>query len=398
MKKKRNKLWQIKGPLNSVVEKFTVGDDYLLDQKLLPYDIKASLAHAKMLKRIGVLNNLELKKLEKGLNQILELWQKGKFSIKPEQEDGHTAIETFLTEKYGSIGKKIHTGRSRNDQSLTMVRLYMLDELKKTKELMKKLIGSLEKKSKSFKKIPMPGYTHTQKAMPTTVGIWLNSYAQALNDLMPLVDCLTGLLNQSPLGSAAGFGISNLKLDRKFTAKLLNFRKVQNNPLYCGLSRGLFEAIFLNVFSPVMILIGRMANDLVLFTSNEFDFFALPDNMTTGSSIMPQKRNYDLLELARAKVSMFLSCRSQIENIIKGLISGYHRDLQLTKKIFIDGIDLVESNLEIMELVIQKLIIKEKKLRSAMSEDLYATEEIYKLVKKGMPFRQAYLKIKEKFA
>ncbi|MFH0955969.1 MAG: argininosuccinate lyase [Candidatus Falkowbacteria bacterium] len=393
----RNKLWQIKGPLDSMVENFTVGDDYLLDQKLLPYDIEASLAHAKMLKKIGVLTKTELSKLERGLNEILGLWHKGKFLITQEQEDGHTAIEIYLTNKFGDVGKKIHTGRSRNDQSLTMMRLYMKNELADIEKLVDNLISALNKKSKQFKKIPMPGYTHTRKAMPTTVSAWLDSFAQALIDLKPFLVNLRILLDQSPLGSAAGFGISGLNLDKKFTAKLLKFKKIQANPLYCGLSRGFFEEIFLNAFSPVMILIGRLANDLILFTADEFDFFSLPDNMTTGSSIMPQKRNYDLLELTRAKINVFLSCQYQIDNIVKNLISGYHRDLQLTKKIFLDGADLIRSNLKIMQIVVQNLTVKEKNLRLAMTDDLYATEKIYKLVNKGMPFRQAYMKIKEKY-
>lgn len=396
-KKIKNKLWQVRGPLNSKVENFTVGDDYLLDQKLLPYDIEASLAHAKMLKKIGVLKKEELNKLERGLNEILNLWHKGKFIITQGQEDGHTAIEIYLTKKFGDVGKKIHTGRSRNDQSLTMMRLYMTDELSKIEKLVNNLITVLNTKSKIYIKIPIPGYTHTQKAMPTTVGAWLDSFAQALIDLKPFIADLHKLLDQSPLGSAAGFGISNLNLDKKFTAKLLKFRKVQANPLYCGLSRGFFEGIFLNVFSPIMILIGRLANDLILFTTGEFDFFSLPDDMTTGSSIMPQKRNYDLLELTRAKINIFLSCQYQIDNIIKNLISGYHRDLQLTKKIFLNGVDLIKSCLEITLMVVQNLSVKEKNLRLAMTDDLYATEKIYKLVKKGVPFRQAYIKIKEEY-
>jgi len=394
----KNKLWQVKGPLNSMVENFTVGDDYLFDQKLLSYDIKASLAHAKMLKKIGILKRGELSKLERGLNEILNLWHKGKFLITQGQEDGHTAIEIYLTEKFGNVGKKIHTGRSRNDQSLTMIRLYMKAELTKLEKLTDDLIAALNKKAKQYKRIPMPGYTHTRKAMPTTVGNWLDSFAQALIDLKPFLSNLRVLLDQSPLGSAAGFGISTINLDKKFTANLLKFKKVQTNPLYCGLSRGFFEGIFLKTFSPVMILIGRLANDLILFTAGEFDFFTLPNNMTTGSSIMPQKRNYDLLELIRAKINVFLSCQNQIDNIVKNLISGYHRDLQLTKKIFLDGVELLESNLEITKMVVQNLTVKEKNLRSAMTDDLYATKKIYRLVKKGMPFRQAYIKIKEKYS
>lgn len=392
--KTAKKLWQTDTSLDLEVEQYTVGEDYLLDQKLLPYDIEASLAHIQGLQKIGALTLKELKQLETGLKEILKLWKIGKFIILREQEDGHTAIEQYLVSKYGETGEKIHTGRSRNDQALVMMRLFMKTELKNITELIENLIEILQVKSKQYNSIPMPGYTHTQKAMPATVGVWLDSFAIALKDIKPFLTSLQELIDQSPLGSAAGFGIANFPLDRKFTSELLNFKRVQVNPMYCGLSRGYFESIFLQTLSPIIIMIGRLGNDLLLFTTQEFNFFALPCDMTTGSSIMPQKRNYDLLEIIRGNTSVFLSKNRQIEDLIKGLISGYHRDLQLTKKPFVESVELIKVTISLTIKIIDKLIIKKDVLTKAMSEDLFATEKVYELVKQGVSFREAYRKVK----
>jgi argininosuccinate lyase len=395
MEKQTKKLWQTDAALDPDVEKYTVGDDYLMDQKLLPYDIQASLAHAKGLRKIGIINAKELKQLEKGLKEILSLWKKGKFVIQRNQEDSHTAIEQYLTKKYGKVGKKIHTGRSRNDQAMVMIRLFMKDELGNIKKLIDSLIKTLQKQSEKYRSVPMPGYTHTQKAMPTTVGVWLDSFTASLKDIKPFLAALQKLIDQSPLGSASGFGIANLKSDRKLTAKLLKFQKVQTNPMYCGLARGHFENIFLQTLTPIMITCGRFANDLLLFTTQEFNFFALPKNMTTGSSIMPQKRNYDVLEIMRANITIFTSYQIQIQDIIKCLISGYHRDLIITKKPLIEGIELFKDTLQIAIKIAERLIVKKDNLSQAMTDDLYATEKVYDLVNKGVPFREAYGKIKK---
>lgn len=394
MSEKIKKLWQTNTSFDLVVEQYTVGEDYLLDQKFLPYDIEASLAHIQGLQKIGALTLKEFKQLKTGLKEILKLWQTGKFIIQREQEDGHTAIEQYLTSKYGGIGKKIHTGRSRNDQVLVMMRLFMKTELKNITELIEKLVKILQVKAKQYDSVLMPGYTHTQKAMPTTIGVWLDSFTAAIKDIKPFLDSLQKLIDQSPLGSAAGFGIANFPIDRKFTSDLLKFKRVQNNPMYCGLSRGYFEFIFLQTLSPIMIMIGRLGNDLLLFTTQEFNFFALPCDMTTGSSIMPQKRNYDLLEILRGNITIFLSKNRQIEDLIKGLVSGYHRDLQLTKKPFVENVALIKDTISIATKIIDKLIVKEDVLVKAMSEDLFATEKVYELVKQGVSFRDAYRKIK----
>lgn len=389
------KIWQVsQSGLHPLIEAFTVKDDYLLDQKLIPYDIQASLAHAEMLNDIGVLNSDELKQLKDGFNAILENWKEGKFIIKKEHEDGHTAIETYLTEHYGEVGKKIHTGRSRNDQSLVMLRLFMKDSVVKIQKSLRNLVDSFTNQSSAYKDIEMPGYTHMQKAMPTTVGTWLQSFGNAFKDISPLLESTLKMIDQNPLGSASGFGISNFEFNRKLTTKKLDFSKVQENPMYCGLSRGHFELITLNALVPIMVLAGRFASDMLLFTTSEFGFFSLSDELTTGSSIMPQKKNYDLFEVMRAQTKTFSAYQMQIQNIISGIGSGYQRDLQFTKKPFIEGVELCTMTLEILILALGHLKVHPDRLKAAMTEDLWVTHSVYDLVNKGHSFREAYKKIK----
>ncbi len=320
------KIWDKKGAMeiNKAVENYTVGIDYLLDFDLLPYDIKGTIAHAKMLHKIKILNSKELATLLKGLNEILSLWEKGKFKISKSQEDGHTAIEAYLTEKYGDVGKKVHTGRSRNDQSLTMLRLFIKENLLQVKKETENTLKELDIQTKKIGKIKMPGYTHMQRAMPSSVGMWLGSFYHSLKDDLIILDSTLKVIDQNPLGSAAGYGENVLGLDRKFTTQELGLKKVQENPMYCALSRGKFENITLQALSNIAFTLGKMASDLLMFTTREFDFFALPDSFKTGSSLMPQKKNYDVLELVRGNVSMINGYRDQVEGITKNLPSGYN--------------------------------------------------------------------------
>ena len=393
------KLWDKKGGMevNKMVENYNVGVDYLLDLELLPYDIKGTMAHAKMLHKIKILNKKELDTLIKGLNKILSLWKAGKFTIDKSQEDGHTAIEAYLTENYGDVGKKVHTGRSRNDQSLTMTRLFSKEKLSEIKKGVENLIKTFEQQIKKQGKIKMPGYTHMQRAMPSSVGMWLGSYCDSLKDGLILINATLQVIDQNPLGSAAGYGESILGLDRKFTTKELGFKRVQENPMYCAMSRGKFENIVLQAISSLMFDMGKIANDLLLFTTKEFNFFTLPDAFRTGSSIMPQKKNYDVLELVRGNTGIFGGYQHQIENVIKNLPAGYNRDFQLTKEPYIKGIKLAQDTIEVMTLVIKDLEIKKENLENACSAELYATDEALKLVKAGKSFREAYQEIKEKY-
>ena len=399
MIKKLKKLWDKKGGVktNQTVENYTVGVDYLLDLELLPYDVRGTMAHAKMLHKIKILTLKELDTLLTGLNKILALWKAGKFKIDKSQEDGHTAIEAFLTENYGEVGKKVHTGRSRNDQSLTMTRLFSKEKLLEIKGEIENLLKELRLQIKKNGKIKMPGYTHMQRAMPSSVPMWLTSYLSSLEDDLILIDAAFKVIDQNPLGSAAGYGENTLGLDRKFTTKELGFKRVQENPIYCAMSRGKFENIVLQAISNVMFDLGKIANDLLLFTTKEFNFFTLPDSFKTGSSIMPQKKNYDVLELVRGNIGIFYGYQNQIQNVIKNLPAGYNRDFQLTKEPYIKGIKLALDTIEVMTLVIKNLEIKKVNLENACSPELYATDEALKLVKGGKSFREAYQEVKEKY-
>ena len=381
--------------ISQTVEDYTVGVDYLLDFELLPYDVEGTRAHAKMLHKIKILSKKELDTLLVGLDKILSLWKKGEFKINKAQEDGHTAIESFLTENYGEVGKKVHTGRSRNDQALVMIRLFGKEKLLEIKKRIEILIKELEQQIKKQGKIKMPGYTHTQRAMPSTVGMWLGSFHDSFKDDLILIEAVMKIIDQNPLGSAAGFGENVLGLDKKFTTQELGFKKIQENPMYCAMSRGKFENIVLQAMGSVTFDIGKISNDLVLFTTKEFNFFTLPDSFKTGSSIMPQKKNYDILELARGNVAIFNGYQYQIENLIKNLFSGYNRDFQLTKEPYVKGMKLVSDTIEVMILVIKNLEAKKINLENACSSELYATDEAYKLVKAGKSFREAYQEVKE---
>jgi len=387
------KLWQDKS-LNKKIEKFTVGNDYLLDQKLLKYDCIASIAHSKMLKKIGILTEEEQKKLELGLKSIITLDESSKFPINLEDEDCHTAIENYLTEILGELGKKIHTCRSRNDQVVAALKLYEKENVIETIDLAKKLITALKKVAKND--IIMPGYTHMQKAMPSSVKLWAESFIESLEDDLNLLENALGIIDKNPLGTGAGYGLP-IEVDKNITKSELGFKKNYSTPLYVQNSRGKHEAIILNALSNVMFTLNKIASDLILFSMPEFGFFEIPNEFTTGSSIMPQKKNPDVLELVRAKYSIVLGYEFQIKNLIGNLISGYNRDLQLTKEPIIKGIETTKDCLDIMVLVINKLNINKENCEKAMTKELYATEKAYDLVKKGKSFREAYKEVKKKF-
>ncbi len=392
------KLWQTKSTsLHPLAEQYTVGNDYILDMRLLPYDIEASKAHAQALLKARIITKAELTKLTKGLNDILKLHKEGKFVIKQPDEDCHTAIENYLVEKYGALGKKIHTGRSRNDQVLVATRLYTR---KKLKQISEELIG-LQKvflaMAKKYEFVPMPGYTHTRRAMPSSVGHWAAAYLEELiNDHM-ILESAYKLNDQNPLGAAAGFGV-NLPLDRELTTKLLGFDRLQVNSLYAVNSRGPTESFILSVLTKITMTIGRLASEMIWFTTPEFNFFDLPYQFTTGSSIMPQKRNPDVFEIVRGNVGVIIALQTQIKEVCKGVISGYNRDTQLTKEPLIKGMGIARRSLEIMSLVMAEVTPKKDVLMKSLSPELFATSEANKLVKKGMPFRDAYQQVKEHLA
>ena len=391
------KIWDKGISLKKEIEKFTVGSDYLLDKKLVKYDCLASMAHAKMLKSINLLTEEELEKLIGGLKEIIELDLKNQFEIKREDEDCHTAIENYLIDKYGETGKKIHTARSRNDQVLTALRLFEKEELKQIKKLIKDFMKTVESFIKSNGSVELPGYTHMQKAMPMDIKMWVGSYKDSMADNTRLLDFVINLTDQNPLGSAAGFGVPIFKLDKKLTAQELNFSKVMDNPMYCQLSRGKFEAQVMNAISSIMFDLNKLATDLMLFSMKEFDFVSLPGEFCTGSSIMPQKNNPDVLELMRAKYHIVLGEEFKIKSLIGNLISGYNRDVQLTKEPLMNAIEIVKESLSIISLVLSGTKVNKDNCAKALTKELYATQEAYELVKEGMPFRQAYKEIGKKY-
>ena len=385
------KLWN-EYKLNKEIEDFTVGQDHILDQKLVKYDCIGSIAHAKMLGKIGVLKKNELKKIIKELNNIIKLNERGKFKILKEEEDCHTAIENHLTKKLGNLGRKIHTGRSRNDQVLTALRLYYKDELKNCQNLVHDLIIEIKKFIKKYGRIKFPGYTHTRKAMPSSIRLWGNSFIESMEDNLRFLNFTVELINQSPLGTAVGYELP-IKVDRNYTAKLLGFKKIQKNPIYVQNSRGKFESTILHALSQIMFDLNKIASDLIIFSMPEMGYFEIPPEFCTGSSIMPQKKNPDALELLRAKYYVVLSFEFQIETLIGNLISGYNRDLQLTKEPTIKGIKTTKESLAIATLIMKNLEANEEKCKKGLTEEVYATKKVYDLVKKKIPFREAYKRI-----
>lgn len=384
------KLWQKnKIKTNPLVEKYTVGDDYIFDNKLTLYDIKASQAHAEGLKKIKIISETELKKIKSVLSQLTTEVKNGKIIVTAADEDCHTLIEAYLTKKLGDIGKKIHTGRSRNDQILVATRLYLLSELQHIQNGLEKLIKKYSLLAKKYATVPLPGYSHTQQAMLSSVGHYLSSFAESLTDDLAIVNFTSHFLSKNPLGSAAGFGVS-LPLDRKLTTKLLNFDSIQINSLYCQNSRGKFESLYLESLVQIMLTLGKFANDMLFFTSRELNYFSFPDELTTGSSIMPQKKNLDTFEILRSKVSVIIANQEMIKNISKNLLSGYNRDLQLIKKPLLESTEIILDSLEIMELYLDKIKINEENIILNIKPDILAADTAIELTKTGIPFRDAY--------
>lgn len=387
------KLWSEKSKLNKFVEIFEIEDDLLMDQKLIPFDIVGSIAHAKGLKKIGILNQVELNKLEVGLQEILNLYKEGKFVLEIGDEDCHTKIENYLTQKIGEIGKKIHTGRSRNDQVLTALRLFTKNYLEKINLELINLSKEFEIFNKKYGNTPMPGYTHMQKAMPSSIKTWAESFIESLADDQYSLKTALKISDKSPLGSGAGYGLP-LDLDRKFTAKQLGFAKVQENPLYCQNSRGKIEAAILSSLISILQTVNKFASDVMLFSTSEFSFFIASEEITTGSSIMPQKKNLDLAELLRSKLHLVLGNYIQIVSLSSNLVSGYNRDLQDAKKPLIESLEITLNSLKATQILLKNIVPNKEVLKKALTKEIYATQKAFELVKKGSSFRDAYQKVK----
>ena len=383
------KLWQKNYTLDSMMEHFTVRNDYIYDEELVVSDAIGSAAHAKGLNKIGILSDEECRKLLAGLDRIVQLRQSDSFPITVSDEDCHTAIEGFLTNELGDTGKKIHTGRSRNDQVQTALRIYMREAALKLSSASLGLSASLIKLAEENKDVPMPGRTHMQIAMPSSVALWALSFAEEILEETGMLLSLYDVIDQSPLGSAASYGVT-LPLDREYTASLMGFRKVQNNVLYANNSRGKFEAFFLDHAEYIALTISKLAQDLMLFTLPEFGYFSLPRELCTGSSIMPQKKNPDGLELARSRTSLIGSCSMRVKSIIRALPSGYNRDFQDTKEPFIEGFRSALELVMITDEMIQGLEVHPDNLIAACTPELYATDRVMEKVLSGGNFRDSY--------
>ena len=385
------KLWDKSGTkTDPAVEKYTAGTDFVFDMQLMPFDIEASSVHAKGLEKIGILTAGELKEILSALKALGEAVHAGKIAMTPEDEDCHTVIENYLVEKLGNTAKKIHTGRSRNDQVLVAVRLYLISNLKTLRKECIKLASAFLGLAEKYKDVPMPGYSHTQQAMLSSLGHYFSSFTESLLDDADYLALTLQHIDKSPLGSAAGFGVS-IPLNREFTAKELGFAGNQINSLYCQNSRGKFESAYMESLAQIMLTLGKFASDMVLFTSQEFDFFAVDDALVTGSSIMPHKRNLDVMEIVRGNVSVVVANQLMVKDISKNLISGYHRDGQLMKKPLFESTKIVADSIEVVALLLKGLTPKPESMSAKINAGIFAADVANDLVmKKGVPFRDAY--------
>ena len=386
------KLWQKNYNIHELLERFTVGRDYLLDQKLIGADCAGSIAHARMLHKQGYLSADDLAALETALREIMELFRAGDVAIQPSQEDCHTFIEEFLVERLGDAGRRIHLGRSRNDQVLTTIRLYGREYLLEIQSSLYSLIRTVVDFAERHELIPMPGRTHTQIAMPSSVGLWAGAIAEELLDAAQCLKTAFDLFNRSPLGAAAGYGVP-LNIDREYSAELMGFPAVQNNVLAVQNSRGRLEAVVCDALDQIGIVLSRSSQDVILFSLPEFSYFSLPDELCTGSSIMPQKKNPDGLELLRSRTASVSAWANQIKQIIRPLTGGYNRDVQDTKEPFLHSLEAVLLSVQIMELTFTSLIVNEQALRDAHAPEIFATDEAIRLVEEGMTFRDAYRQV-----
>ncbi len=386
------KLWAKGYELDALVEEFSTGEDYLLDMALVEWDCAGSIAHASMLNKIGILSDAELEALSKRLKEIIKLHAKGEFTIRAADEDVHTAIENNLTDALGDIGKKLHTARSRNDQVILDLRLYMRDKLLETADAACAMAETLVDLAEKHKATPIVGRTHYQRAMPSSVGLWAGALAESLLDDIELIRAAYKMADQCPLGSAASYGV-NLDIDRRHVSDKLGFAKVQNNVLYVNNSRGKIEGVILSALAQIMNDLSKLASDVILWSMPEFGYFKLPAEFCPGSSLMPQKRNPDPFELTRARASAVNAALINVLELVRPLPSGYHRDFQDTKKPLMTGLNQTLAALRVNALTVAGLEVDRERCIREFSGEVFATDRVMNLVKDGMPFRDAYREV-----
>ena len=387
-----NKLWEKNYEINHEIERFTVGRDREMDLYLAKYDVLGSMAHITMLESIGLLEKEELKPLLDELKNIYELCEKGEFVIEDGIEDVHSQVELMLTRKLGDKGKKIHSGRSRNDQVLVDLKLFTRHQLKEIADAVKVLFDELLQKSNQYKEVLMPGYTHLQIAMPSSFGLWFGAYAESLADDMLFLQAAYKMTNRNPLGSAAGYG-SSFPLNRTMTTQLLGFDSMDYNVVYAQMGRGKMERNVAFALASVAGTLAKMAFDACMFNSQNFSFVKLPKECTTGSSIMPHKKNPDVFELIRAKCNKIQALPQQVMMIMNNLPVGYFRDLQIIKEVFLPAFDELADCLQMAAYIINKIEVNEHILDNPMYDPIFSVEEVNRLAAAGMPFRDAYKKV-----
>ncbi len=388
------KLWDKGTKINQLIESFTIGRDTEMDYFLAEFDVIGSLAHIKMLESIGLLTTAELVTLSYELREIYKEIKAGKFVIEEGSEDVHSQVELMLTRKLGDTGKKIHSGRSRNDQVLLDLKLFTRNEIKLVVEQTSELFEILIAQSEKYKQVLMPGYTHLQVAMPSSFGLWFGAYAESLTDDLLLLQAAYRIADQNPLGSAAGYG-SSFPLNRQMTTDLLGFESMNYNVVYAQMGRGKVEKSVTFALASVAATLSRMAYDVCLFMSQNFNFVSLPDELTTGSSIMPHKKNPDVFELLRSHCNRIQSLPNQILLMINNLPSGYFRDLQLIKEAFIPSFAELRSCLAIASFAISNIKVNEKIMDDNRYENIYSVEEVNRKALQGVAFRDAYRQVGE---
>ena len=387
-----SKLWQKNNEVASAVEKFTIGNDQAMDQYLASYDVLGSIAHITMLSEVGLLTADELTQLKKALVEIYQTIQVGEFKLAPGVEDIHSQVEILLTSKLGDVGKKIHSARSRNDQVLVDIKLFLRAELIQLSASVNDFFKLLQTKSEAHKNDLLPGYTHLQLAMPSSFGLWLGAYAESLVDDMTMLHAAYNVANKNPLGSAAGYG-SSFPINRTRTTELLGFESLNFNVVYAQMGRGKAERITAMAMANIADTLAKLSMDACLFMNQNFGFIQFPDTLTTGSSIMPHKKNPDVFELIRSYCNRIKALPNEIMLMTTNLPSGYHRDLQLLKEHLFPAFSQLKNCIEMASLMIENMEVKKDLLGDTKYQYLFSVEEVNKLVNAGMPFRDAYKKI-----
>lgn len=385
-------LWNKGTSATEAVDRFTVGNDRVLDLRLARYDVQGSRAHIKMLEHIGLLGGDELKALDAALARIAERIEQGDFVLEPDVEDIHSQVELLLTRELGEMGKKIHSGRSRNDQVLVDLKLFLRDELKGVREEVLTVFRTLQGLSEQHKEVLLPGYTHAQVAMPSSFGLWFGAYAEALVDDMYVLGGAYKMVNRNPLGSAAGYG-NSFPLDRQMTTDLLGFDSPVYNSVAAQMQRGRTERAVASALGGIALTLNKFAADCCMYMCPNFGFIHFPDELTTGSSIMPHKKNPDVWEILRGKCNRILSCENEIALLCSNMPHGYHRDYQLLKDILFPALELMHECLQMTDYMLQHIEVNDKILDNKLYDYLFTVEEVNRRTLAGTPFREAYRQV-----